>query len=84
MSAMADIQDIENKGIEPTDDVEANFKQTAVHLEGGQTATAGHAVEFTGRQFGTVRALDEQGEHILIPQPSDVRGSPPLIHASQS
>lgn len=72
MSAMAEIQDIEDKGIAPSGDVEAGFKQTAIHLEGKQDAGAGHAVEFTGRQFGTVRALDEQGEHILIPQPSDV------------
>lgn len=72
MSAMAEIQDVDIKGTELSSDPEAAFKQTAVHLDGTQTAAAGHAVEFTGRQFGTVRALDEQGKHILIPQPSDV------------
>lgn len=72
MSAMAEIQDADIKGNELSSDPEVAFKQTAIHLEGGQAATEGHAVEFTGRQFGTVRALDEQGKHILIPQPSDV------------
>jgi hypothetical protein len=72
MSAMSEIQDADVKGTDLGTDPEAGFKQTAVHLEGNQSATPGHAVEFTGRQFGTVRALDEQGKHILIPQPSDV------------
>lgn len=74
MSAIAEIQDVDVKGTELSTDPEAAFKQTAVHLESGQSAGPGHAVEFTGRQFGTVRALDDQGKHILIPQPSDVSG----------